>query len=654
MIDEHLLKFNEQFPNSNYREIKPQVTTNSVKDYQDSKAPLNNNIVRFDDVKNTHNRIGWIVPKEYIVVDLDDKNDARIVFDILKATDTKFSYMTGKHGGHFIFKNPKGVGQGAKFITSIGIKIDTRCLEKGYIILPYNDTDRTWGEITNDVDDLPFFLTPIRNKDFKLSADFVSMTEGSRNSELLKHFLNLKDYCNDLTLEEKIQSIKLINTYVLKEPLDDKELQQTVLRDAIIHKNEDKKIVRVKKVDLEAIASEIVQDNCLITVNDNIFIYNGKYYEHYDDTELERFIHENYNKQLEQRQRKEIINFVKLKTYVAPSEINKNWNEIVVRNGILNISNLTLYPHTPLKYNTIYIDYEFKNPAEYSNIIDSFMNTISNNDENKKQLLYETIGYCFVQRCVFSKFFICYGEGQTGKSTYLRLIRQLVGKNNSSFLVLKDLEKEFMVGELFGKLVNIGDDIPYDAIKDSSILKSLVSGEEITTRKIYGMPFSFTNFATLIFTTNKLPAIADKSSGFYRRLCIIDIDTKIENPDPFFMDKVQEKDYEYLLYKSIMAVRDAINRNSLSTYGKAEANLEMYRMSQSSILLFLNDNSYNKNSMYLKSVAEAYLEYVQYCEDYGYKRPCNRINFQNDVCAELKMHVKCTTVNGENQQRRFV
>lgn len=654
MTNEKLIEFNEQFPNSSYREIRPQCTDETdQKAYQDSKAPLNNNIVDFESIKNTPNRIGWIVPKDYIVIDLDNKNDARIVYEILKNQNIKFSYMTGKHGGHFIFRNSRGVGQGAKFITSIGIKVDTRCMEKGYIILPYNDTDRGWGNITNDVDELPYFLVPIRGKDFRLNVDFVTMEEGSRNTELLKHFLNLKDYCDELTLDEKVSSIKLINSFVLKEGLSDRELQQTVLRDAIVNKVNDKP-TRARKANLEAIASEIVEDKTLITVNDNVYIYNGKYYEHFDDTELERLIHENYNKDLEQRHRKEIINFIKLKTYVSPRDVNKNWNEIVVRNGILNISNLQLYPHTSLKYNTIYVDYDFKDPPEYSNIIDKFMNTISDSDEDKKQLLYEVIGYCFVQRCIFSKFFVCYGEGQTGKSTYLRLIKNLVGKKNSSFLVLKDLEKDFMTAELFGKLVNIGDDIPYDTIKDTSILKSLVSGEEITARKLYGNPFSFVNFSTLIFTTNKLPAVNDKSSGFYRRFTIIDIDKKIEEPDPFFMDKIQEKDYEYLFYKSIMAVREAIKRNKMTTYNCAEDNMKTYRLAQSSVLMFLSDMNYDKEALNMRSTREVYEEYKQYVAECGYKNNCNKCNFQNEVCSELKIFIKCTTLDGKNQQWRFV
>ena len=652
-MDDKLELFNSQFPNSSYREIHPQITNGTQKEYQDSKSPINNNIVKYEDIKDSKNRIGWIVPKDYIVVDIDNKRDAGIIYNILTSYKVKFSFMTGKHGGHFIFKNPSRVGQGAKFVTSLSIRIDTRSMEKGYIILPYNDTDRTWGTITNDIDDLPFYLTPLRNEHLRNTIDFVILDEGSRNTELLKHFLNLKDYAEELSIEEKVQSIRLINHYVLKEPLDDKELSQTVLRDSMVNKESKvKKEKKTKGDELEEIASKILNDRHIMCCTDNLYKYNGKYYEYMEDKEMERIIHEEYNKTYEEKDRKEIIKFIKLKSYVSTSDVNKNWNEIVVRNGILNISTMTLYEHTPLKYNTIYIDYEFKNPCIYSSIVDNFLNTISDRDEDKKKLLIEMIGYCLVQRNVFSKFFICYGEGCTGKSTYLKLIRNLVGEGNTTYLGLNDMEKEFMPAELFGKLVNIGDDINFKGLTDTSTLKKLVSGEKITARHIYGSPFFFNNFAKLIFTTNRLPTVSDRTSGFYRRLIIIDIDKKIERPDPFFLDKLTERDYEYLLYISVTAIRNAIKNGTLSTYEGSEKNLSKFKIDQSSTLSFLNYYSLDKASLAMKPCKEVYEEYKVFCDEAGYKA-MNRRNFQTEVCDELHMYIVNTTIPGETQQWRF-
>ena len=179
MASKELLEFNEQFPNSKYREIHaqytgPMDTPENKEKYQKSKAPINTKIVSFDEIKDTKNRIGWIVPKEYIVIDIDNKVNARIIFDILQAQKIKFSYMMGRKGGHFIFKNNRGIKSiSAGQSSSIGIIVDVRCNEKGYIVLPENDTDRKWGKISSDIDDVPFFLTPL--KDLKIQSEFVGM-----------------------------------------------------------------------------------------------------------------------------------------------------------------------------------------------------------------------------------------------------------------------------------------------------------------------------------------------------------------------------------------------------------------------------------------------------------------------------------------------
>ena len=183
-MSDELIKFNEMFPNSKYREINPQYTgpmetAEDKENYQKSKRPLNSKLISFEEIKNTSNRIGWWVPKEYIVIDIDNKNNAKIVFDILKARNVKFSYMTGRKGGHFIFKNKRKIPSiSAGQACSLGITVDVRCNEKGYIILPENDTDRKWGNITNDLDDVPFYLVPL--KDFKVLTEFNGMGEGRR------------------------------------------------------------------------------------------------------------------------------------------------------------------------------------------------------------------------------------------------------------------------------------------------------------------------------------------------------------------------------------------------------------------------------------------------------------------------------------------
>ena len=171
-------------------------------------------------------------------------------------------------------------------------------------------------------------------------------------------------------------------------------------------------------------------------------------------------------------------------------------------------------------------------------------------------------------------------------------------------------------------------------------------------REAKSTPFSFNNFAKLIFTTNRLPTVSDRTSGFYRRLIIVDIDTKIENPDPFFLDKLTEADYEYLLFKAVVAIREAIKKNSLSTYDGSEKNLEKFKIDQSSTLSFLEYCVYDKAKLTNKPCRQVYEEYKVFCDDAGYK-PLNRRHFQEEVCDEYNMSIVNTTIPGESQQWRF-
>lgn len=664
-MNDGFVKFNSMFPNSKYRLVKPQVECKDdseveLQKYQQSKSPVDTTIYTFEQLNaeplkttilSKKYRIGWIVSDDYVVIDLDNKTEARVAFDILQSKKIKFSFMVSKHGGHFIFKDNYDVAQSAGKKCALGLRVDTRIANKGYIILPVNDTDRQWGEITNDVDNVPKFLLPLKN--VKIETDFLGMGTGDgRNDALLKHILNLLDYDTLLTKDEKIESIYLINDFLFKDKLTDAELKATVLRNDIVNKTKPNEIETCIE---EKIATRILEKhNIISTSDDNFYMYNGKYYERIrDNRELERMIHFEYGKALREKNRIEIIKFLRLKSYVPTEKLNTNWNEIVLRNGVLNITTKELKPHTPTQYNTIYVDCNYIPDAPFSKTIDDFFNQLAGAEIEKKKLLYEIIGYCLLRKNIFTKFFVCVGEGSTGKSTYLNLISKLLGRVNASFLNLENMEDKYMPAELFGKLVNLGDDIGYKPIRETANLKKIVSGEMFSVEQKYKSPLNFSNFATLIFTSNQLPMVDDRTTGFYRRFVIIDINRVITKPDPMFLDKLTTFDMEYLLSKAIDAINDAIKENHLTIPQSSLTSLQNFKVEQSSALSFLREFGYSSAEMNLKPCAEIYASYEQFCKEYGYKA-MKKSRLENEIMRELKMEKKNTTKNGTNQCWRYI
>ncbi len=650
-------KFNQCFPNSRYRLVWSQydgekTSEEGLKIYQGRKSPVNGSVYSYEqlkqamqDEKYANCRVGWIISDGFIVIDIDNNKQASKVYSILMKKQIKFAYMLSLHGGHFIFRATADAYQTAGDICAIGITVDTRAAGKGYIVLPVNDTDRKWGAITSDVDFVPFWLKPI--KQFKNTTDLVDLGENSgRNDALLKHFLALMDYGKGLNTEQKIEAIHLINNFVFAKPLSEKELENTVLRDSLIEEKE-KEIMQGKQCLEEKIASKILEKYQIVNIGGVFHMYNGKYYRPMkEQQEIERLIHFEYNEGLKEHNRHEIVKFLELKSWIPTEIVNKEWNEIVFENGIYNVTTDKLMPHDSRKYNTTFVPQTYYPNAEYSGVIDNFFNGLCKDEPEKKQLLYEIVGYCLLRRNIFSKFFVCYGGGGTGKSTYLKLIEKLVGEQNTSYLSMQDLEEKYLPCELFGKLVNLGDDISTRAIKDTPMLKKATTGEMLLTqRKFIQQPLCFVNYAKLIFACNTIPNILDTTTGLYRRMILINIDRPIDNPDPFFLEKLTPMDMQYLLSVSLKAVRAALSRGRLTSCLSTELALERYKKEQSSVLSYIDEYGYTAEKMNMRECSVIYAEYVAYCQACGYL-PYKKSRFDAELCGTFNMDKKKTS-NGD-------
>ena len=56
----------------------------------------------------------------------------------------------------------------------------------------------------------------------------------------------------------------------------------------------------------------------------------------------------------------------------------------------------------------------------------------------------------------------------------------------------------------------------------------LVSGDSITAERKFEQPFTFRNYAKLIFSANEIPASDDKTDAFYRIQIIFHFDKKFQ------------------------------------------------------------------------------------------------------------------------------
>ena len=147
----------------------------------------------------------------------------------------------------------------------------------------------------------------------------------------------------------------------------------------------------------------------------------------------------------------------------------------------------------------------------------------------------ELIGYSFYPSYKpIQAFVLIISKGGDGKTTFANYLQRLLGKENVSHVSLENLTDDksnnFSLSELFGKYLNIHDDISKSFIKNPAIIKTLTGGGEINSPVKNKADITFSNHAKLLFIGNEEPSFSDTSNGFKRRVNIIHF-KRIESDD---------------------------------------------------------------------------------------------------------------------------
>lgn len=646
-MDEMLARLNRIYPNGKYVLI-PKYNAEQWIDREydsayDNKAAINkwkSKPLTYSEAQaavDNGMRVGWVIPKGMVVVDIDNKDDERsqtYVERILKKFEVEYSYNYTSKGIHCLFRDPsESIKSDSRMKCGLNIMVDTRANETGYIVLPCNDPHREWGEWKDYVEEIPYFLKPAC-KD--ITESFIGMAEGDgRNNALFKWRTRLET-CNKFTPAEIEKCIRIINENLFETPMANNELFKTVLR------QKDKDIKKADKDNVyERYATELTERYDIASYYDVFYKFNGIYYKKMEDIELEQLIHTELNKNISKSGRTEILEFLKIKTQVPMSEFDKDWYKIAVKNGVLNLVTGELQTPSKSEVNTIFIPYDYSENPPYSPRINQFMIDVTNGDPIKMEFLYQIAGYCLLKKNLFEKFFIFQGEGGTGKSTYLNLLHKLVGGDtNCSHVSLSDFDKDYYLVSTLSKLLNIDDDV-VDAkvMEGTGRFKSLVSGNIISARQIYREVISFVPYVTCVFSCNRLPRIMDKTSGMYRRLILVELNHKVENPDPLFMNKVTETDMEYFLYKAVKAIQIAIEEGHFRINQSEQALLNKFKRRQSPLSEWLYEMDMRLKDIIGKKCQTLFSEFRTWCENNGYTKIMTMFSFKEDLCALYDMEI---------------
>jgi P4 family phage/plasmid primase-like protien len=234
----------------------------------------------------------------------------------------------------------------------------------------------------------------------------------------------------------------------------------------------------------------------------------------------------------------------------------------------------------------------------------------------------EIIGYLLYQTAEYEKAVMLYGNGDNGKSVFIKLIESFVGPENCSHVPLQDLDNDrFSSADLYGKVVNTFADLTAQKLMATGNFKTRVSGDSVRAQKKYGQPFSFRNKAKMIFSSNKIPDSDDKSHAYYKRWLILSFGNVFHGTtkDTNLIDKLTTpNELSGLLNLVLIALRQLKKDGGFRDISIERVRKE-YEYNSNTVKAFLDDRcvidlaapEYNIPTVYL------YSAYENFCQEKG-------------------------------------
>ena len=163
-----------------------------------------------------------------------------------------------------------------------------------------------------------------------------------------------------------------------------------------------------------------------------------------------------------------------------------------------------------------------------------FVKRVTNGDEELIRYLWACAGYSLTGSTTEQVFFFCYGKsGANGKSTFVNLIRDLMGDyachTPTETLLTKQFDNNIPADQarLAGVRMVTAAEANFNKHLDEAKLKSMTGGEPITARFMRHDFFEFIPEFKLWLMANDMPRVRGTDTAFWRRVRVIPFAAKI-------------------------------------------------------------------------------------------------------------------------------
>jgi len=260
---------------------------------------------------------------------------------------------------------------------------------------------------------------------------------------------------------------------------------------------------------------------------------------------------------------------------------------------------------------------------------EKFLKEIMEENENLIEFLQKAIGYSLSGSTKEQCFFILYGTGANGKTTFLQTIISMLGdyaqqSPPEAILLRRSGTIPNDIARLRGARFVSTTEIEGGRKMAESLIKSLTGSDTIVARFLFSEFFEFIPEFKLFIGTNHKPVIRGTDLAIWRRIRMIPFNRT-------FAEDEQDKNLADELKTELPGILNWAlkgfhkwQNDGLKAPEEVKTATEEYRIESDTLLQFLEDNIVEDKNEMVKA-SDLYQNYLWWCEENGEKHIKNTL-----------------------------
>ena len=611
-----------------------------------------------------------VLEDNVVLVDIDDSGHAERLKRILEAYQIQCRIVKTRRGMHFVFFCNEPLMNRNHLQTAIGLTADYKYgINSSYEILKHNGKEREVLADPDMIQTIPRWLYPKSERSIDNNPDYmniVGMAQGSRDETLFKwNTSNCKrskassnsspfNVLANINKQGFTQLFEIINQFIFDDPLPPDEFKKFVSQEVFEEKTGFAKAneKRAKKGGEYRDLVRDLRDAAKIQQFGKALyrLVDGKYYRILSD----RFINHELIAVRGMEPEKQKAAQTLIRSLQKDETVKVDSYCVGFRNGILNWRDKQFYEYGKLDTPIFrYFDVNY-NPGADTQMIDDIVTDWCQQDPIKKQMLYELAGCCFYSDRPIKKWWAIEGKADTGKSTFLRLLREVIGDDNVGSTPIQNLKDSNAIAELIDKPVNIVDDGSSKFTTDLSNLRRIIQGDEMQVKLLYQDRFTARIESRMVFVFNQIPRFRDDNDATAKKMLVIGFNrvySDQEKRTELIEELTSEENKEAFVKLAVDAMMNVLSHNLTFTVSE-ESQRAVARIIEESdqfasfVADTIGDDTTWEQLLDGKTTADVYDLFRNWALAEGYTTPLVRKMFSERCCKDSGARIRKS--NGKN------